>query len=321
MNHSVVEVCAGAGGQALGLELAGFTHELLVESDRDACATLRHNRPHWKVAEGDATSVATWDPAGWRGMDLLAGGVPCQPFSVGGKQLGADDERDLLPWLVTTAVVTRPRALLIENVPGLARERFASYLKREVSLLRAVGYVADWRIIESYEFGVPQLRPRFVLVAMRPEDFRRFSWPSGSWFPSLTAGKALLPLMGERGWPGAQAWSHKAGTIAPTLVGGSKKHGGPDLGPSRAKAAWRAMGTDPMGIADQAPPADTPVDIMPRLTCQMAARLQGWDDGDYAWEFPGRKTPVYRQVAQAFPPPVARAVGEAIISALEGKRA
>src|SRR5690348_2676175 len=97
-DYRVVEICAGAGGQSLGLELAGFAHELAVELDANACNTLRHNRPRWKVAEGDVASLDVWNPAEFTGIDLLAGGVPCPPFTIAGKQLGAADERDLFAW-------------------------------------------------------------------------------------------------------------------------------------------------------------------------------------------------------------------------------
>ena len=95
-SYKAVEICAGAGGQALGLEKAGFEHELAVELDRNACDTLELNRPEWKVAWGDVANIDVWDPAKYEGVDLLAGGVPCPPFSIAGKQLGASDERDLL---------------------------------------------------------------------------------------------------------------------------------------------------------------------------------------------------------------------------------
>src|SRR6202007_446013 len=90
-----VEICAGAGGQALGLERAGFEHALAVELDEAACATLRANRPGWKGAEGDVADPLLWRPRDYRGVALLAGGVPCPPFTVAGRQLGAADQRDL----------------------------------------------------------------------------------------------------------------------------------------------------------------------------------------------------------------------------------
>ena len=105
----------------------------------------------------------------------------------------------------------------------------------------------------------------------------------------------------------------RASEIAPTIVGGSKKHGGPDLGPTRARAAWAAMGVNGLGIADEVPGPDFPVDRPPKLTVAMVARLQGFPDD---WTITGRKTAAYRQVGNAFPPPVARALGTAIAAAL-----
>jgi DNA (cytosine-5)-methyltransferase 1 len=130
-------------------------------------------------------------------------------------------------------------------------------------------------------------------------------------------GETLLDLMAANGWPGAVAWAARANDIAPTIVGGSKKHGGADLGPTRAKRAWREMGVDALGVADAAPSADDPVTLLPKLTCEMVARLQGWGGAEYQWTFTGRKTSNYRQIGNAFPPPVARAIGGRIRRALD----
>jgi DNA (cytosine-5)-methyltransferase 1 len=313
--YRVVEICAGAGGQSLGLELAGFEHELAVELDPNACATLRDNRPHWKVAQGDVASPAVWSPADYVGIDLLAGGVPCPPFTIAGKQLGAADERDLFAWAVELCGVVAPRALLLENVRGLSLPRFAAYRQHVLDRLGELGYAADWRLLHASDYGVPQLRPRFVLVAMRPEDFAYFSWPEPAGQPP-TVGETLRDLMAARGWPGASAWAERANDIAPTIVGGSKKHGGADLGPTRAKRAWREMGVDALGVADAVPSADDSTTLLPKLTCEMVARLQGWNDAAYRWAFTGRKTSTYRQIGNAFPPPVAHALGESIRRAL-----
>ena len=316
MDLDAVEICAGAGGQALGLERAGFEHALAVELDATACATLRANRPGWKVAEGDVADPALWRPRDYQGVALLAGGVPCPPFTVAGRQLGADDERDLFAWAVELCGVVRPRALLLENVRGLSTARFSGYRQHVLDRLRELGYVPGWRLLHASEFGVPQLRPRFVLVALRPADAPWFRWPAPSFGPGLTVGQALGDLMAARGWCGAGAWALGADRIAPTIVGGSKKHGGGDLGPTRAKQAWAELGVDGLGIADFAPGPDADPALVPRLTCEMVARLQGWRD-EWDWRFSGRKTARYRQIGNAFPPPVAEAVGTAIRLALE----
>jgi DNA (cytosine-5)-methyltransferase 1 len=315
-HYRVVEVCAGAGGQSLGLELAGFCHELSVELDQNACATLRHNRPRWKIAQGDAANPAVWRPEHYAGVDLLAGGVPCPPFTIAGKQLGATDERDLFAWAIELCATIGPRALLLENVRGLSLPRFAAYRQHVLDRLAELGYVADWRLLHAAHYGVPQLRPRFVLVALRPADFAYFRWPERQGDPG-TVGQALAGLMAADGWPGAASWAAKANDVAPTIVGGSKRHGGADLGPTRAKRAWRELGVNALGVADAPPSADDPATLLPKLTCAMVARLQGWDDGEYRWAFTGRKTSNYRQIGNAFPPPVARAIGGQIRRALD----
>jgi DNA (cytosine-5)-methyltransferase 1 len=309
-----LEICAGAGGQSLGLEQAGFSHLAAVEIDPDACATLRLNRPGWDVQELDVHHFKAID---YRGVDLLAGGVPCPPFSIAGKQLGADDERDLFPQALRLVEECEPAAVMLENVRGLAAARFARYRQQVLGRLDDLGYQTEWQVLNASEFGVPQLRPRFILVALRPEVYRHFSWPNPVGTPP-TVGQTLRDLMAAGGWPGADAWARRASGIGPTLVGGSRKHGGPDLGPTRAREAWLKLHVDGRGLADAPPPASYPVSHLPRLTLPMAAALQGFPPG---WRFSGRKTAGYRQIGNAFPPPVAQAVGASIRAAIEASRA
>jgi DNA (cytosine-5)-methyltransferase 1 len=311
----VLEICGGAGGQALGLEQAGFEHLAIAEIDPDACNTLRANRPAWKVIEGDIRDLDGRQfrgPLG-TGIDLLAGGVPCQPFSVSGKQLGAGDDRDLFQEAMRFVHETRPRAVMLENVPGLAQARFRSYRQEIIAELGHLGYAVQWKTIRSCDYGVPQLRPRFVLVALKMRYRDRFTWPAGAAGMNSSVSTTLYDLMAAHGWEGACEWAIRANSIAPTIVGGSKKHGGPDLGPTRARAAWRMLGVNGSSIAEEAPGPDAPADHVPRLTIRMVARIQGFPDD---WAFSGRKTAAYRQVGNSFPPPVARAFGEAIRAAL-----
>ena len=309
---TVLEICAGGGGQAAGLEAAGFAHSAAIEIDAAACKTLRANRPRWDVIEADVCKI---DGADYEGVDLLAGGVPCPPFSIAGKQLGEDDERDMFPVALGLVRKAKPRAVLLENVPGFASAKFEEYRGSILQQLTAMGYIADWKILNACDFGVPQLRPRFILVALRPELFDAFAWPDAV-SKKVTVGAAIGDMMAARGWPGAEAWSKRANGIAPTIVGGSKKHGGPDLGPTRAREKWATLGVDGIGIADEAPGPECPADFMPRLTVPMVARIQGFKD---SWQFVGRKTASYRQVGNAFPPPVAEAVGRAIHAALTSR--
>lgn len=309
-----LEMCAGAGGQALGLEQAGFDHEALVEIDSHCCQTLRANRPEWNVFEQDLR-LFKQKAGDFKGVDLVAGGLPCPPFSVAGKQLGPRDERNLFPDAIDIIDAIRPRAVMIENVRGFLGAVFQDYREGLKKQLKALGYTTDWRLLNASHFGVPQLRPRVIIVALKSEQADLFDWPEADTHNPLSVGSVLYDLMAANGWRGAAAWRKHADEIAPTIVGGSKKHGGPDLGPTRAKQAWASLGVNGKSLAEAAPDRDFVG--MPRLTVPMVARLQGFPDD---WQFSGRKTAAYRQVGNAFPPPVARAVAQRIHDVLTSKR-
>ncbi len=309
MAYTSVEICTGAGGQALGLEMAGFEHVATVEIDRHACDTLRLNRPQWNTWEGD---VSQWSGTEYQGVDLLAGGVPCPPFSKAGKQLGPSDERDLFPEAIRLVGEIQPRMVMLENVRGLLDSIFDDYRGVVEEQLADLGYNVSWRLLNASDFGVPQLRPRVIFLGVRKDVADAPHFPVPYETPAPTVGATLEDLMGANGWAGAHTWAKRAGTVAPTLVGGSKKHGGADLGPTRARRAWEALGVDGRGLANDAPTPDFVG--MPRLTTRMAARIQGFPD---LWQFSGGKTATYRQIGNAFPPPVAHAVGLEIARVLK----
>ncbi|MFF4095790.1 DNA cytosine methyltransferase [Streptomyces sp. NPDC001834] len=379
-----VEICAGAGGQAIGLHAAGFKHLALVEIDEYAATTLKNNikaldswsweRENCDVINGDVNEFRPL-PAGLKksskflgghllrgNLDLLAGGVPCPPFSHAGKQLGQDDERDLFPRMLQLVDELLPRAVMIENVRGIKDAKFSDYrtyiearlqggrAKRPETGLeedfKGLGYeVCEWEVLEASDFGVPQLRPRAVLVAIRKDVLGdlKFVWPTATGVPKSVF-EALNESMEVRYQPYLEmggdiavearkrldVWKEKAskaaankrdGGIAPTLVGGSKKHGGADLGPSRAKAAWNDLGVSGMGVANDYEESEKRGsrgrDLFrpdgPMLTVEQAAIIQGFPRN---WKFSGGKTAQYRQVGNAFPPPVAEAVGKAIAAVL-----
>ncbi|MEF9883140.1 DNA cytosine methyltransferase [Streptomyces sp. P9-A4] len=378
-----VEICAGAGGQAIGLHQAGFRHLALVEIDPHAAATLRKNIDtqkawRWEKENCDVlhADVKKFDPAKhlekagekWLrdGLDLLAGGVPCPPFSHAGKQLGKDDERDLFPRMLELVELLNPRAVMIENVRGIMDPKFSDYRDYIRARLQSGDYRAEngtvtydpglgykvcaWDVLEASDFGVPQLRPRAILVALRndvAEDLK-YEWPTATHEEPVSIAKALQPTMhdrykryfggvhGQRAKDAYAAWldtatrreaelKGKGGGIAPTLVGGSKKHGGADLGPSRAKAAWKQLGVSGLGVANDMETCETKQseerDLFgadgPMLTVQQAAIVQGFPED---WIFEGGKTAQYRQVGNAFPPPVAAAVGKSIMEVLKAAR-
>jgi DNA (cytosine-5)-methyltransferase 1 len=309
MKLKALELCAGGGGQALGLEMAGFESVAVVEIEPAFCKTLRANRPSWNIIQADIRDVSGGE---FGNVDLIAAGVPCPPFSIAGKQLGGADDRDMFPAALRIVEEAKPKAVLIENVPGLASKKFERYRRQVREKLNRLGYHVEWRVFNASELGVPQLRPRFLLIALREQYWDYFQWPERV-LHSQTVGETLLDLMSVNGWGGVGQWVKKANRIAPTIVGGSKKHGGPDLGPTRAKAQWRELGVDPMGIADDSPHQNFPLDGLPRLTVRMVARLQSFPDD---WHFEGRKTVSYRQVGNALPPAVARAIGLSLFNAL-----
>ncbi|MGW2492501.1 DNA cytosine methyltransferase [Streptomyces sp. NPDC001606] len=301
-------------------------------------------------------------------LSLLAGGVPCPPFSLAGKRLGKDDERDLFPDALRIIDELMPEAVMIENVRGILEppEVFIDYRRDILRELRELGYAVPeiksswsaakqdrvmrkvWRRIDASNYGVPQLRPRAILVVIRQDVLERsgteFVWPSKIKGKQATVVEELSVSMeercqkywtknkyGEQAEPGErtgkdvyQEWLDKATKaaelgrgVAPTLVGGSRKHGGVDLGPTRAKRAWAALGVDGMGVANDPEKCDPERDLFrpagPMLTVEQAAIIQGFPQG---WKFQGRKTAQYRQVGNAFPPPVAEAIGRAIAAVL-----
>lgn len=184
-----LELCAGAGGQALGLEWAGFAHEALLEINPHCCQTLRHNRPQWRVMEGD---LNVFDGRPYHGIDLLAAGLPCPPFSKAGKQLGKQDERNLFPAAIRLVDEIRPKAIMIENVRGILDAVFEDYRQSIAIELKKLGYITDWHLLNASDYGVSQLRPRVVFVGLRPEYVNSFRWPPPSGSSPPHRGRAAV---------------------------------------------------------------------------------------------------------------------------------
>jgi len=211
-----VELFAGAGGLGVGLERAGFRHRAVIERDQWACDTIRRNTD-WPLYQGDVRDF-DWDSIR-EPIDVVAGGPPCQPFSMGGKHLAFGDSRDMFPALAEAVRRLRPRAFIVENVKGLTRPAFAAYFDYIVARLarpeivrreeedwteharrlcqwpgHSLGYDVSFRVLNAADYGVPQKRERVFIVGFRSDLGLDWSFPD----PTHSLG-ALLADQGRNG--------------------------------------------------------------------------------------------------------------------------
>lgn len=311
-----VDVCAGAGGLALGLEGAGFEPALLLDKKQVACETLRLNRPAWNVLETDLLDFDPTEHQHTYDVDLLSAGLPRVKSSATAARAETEEELRLLEASVLLSHAIQPRALVIENVPGLVDspsfESVREFIRKE---LEHLGYRFRWFVLNAADFGVPQDRKQGVLVALKKRYFDAFEPPAPTVAEHLPVGPALRRSMSTRGWPGADAWAAQAMSVAPTLVGGSDKRGGADLGPTGSKKAWARMRVNGGALADEVPGPDDDASGVIKLTDAQTALLQAFPE---EWRFAGKKTARYRQIGHASPPPVGTALGRAVAAALNG---
>ncbi|MFB8175164.1 DUF6339 family protein [Streptomyces sp. NPDC055966] len=311
-----LEICAGAGAQALGLERAGFDPVMLIESKADACFSIGLNRPDWDIVCMDVLQFLPSMRPDVMGVDLVSGGLPRVKSLATIGRTEDTEERWVLRAAISLACEIKPKAVLFENVPDLvadpAFETDRAWIENE--LLNA-GLRSSWMVLNAADFSVPQNRKSGFLIALQDPYFARFAWPTPNGAPAPTVGQVLGLSMSARNWPGAGQWIEKADRIAPALVGGSDRRGGADLGPTGSKKAWAALGVNGNSLGDEPPGPDFPVGDEPKLTIEQAAMIQSFPSD---WKLHGGKTSRYRQVGHAMPPPLATAVGLAIAAALRG---
>jgi DNA (cytosine-5)-methyltransferase 1 len=331
-----LEVCAGAGGMAIGLHGAGFRAASLFEKLPGAVATLRdsENCNEWDVHEADIRSV---DFSKYRGhIDLVAGGVPCQPHSSLGKGEGENDERDLFREAVRIVDEVRPRAFFFENVKGFGFTKSSAYRARLHALFGDLGYdslLFSWR---GDDYGLAQERPRVALVGFRDGLMSRFRVPKPASEIKNTVGNAIYDIVANNGWPHAAEWRDGIGAkMGSTITGGSERSGRDSFGSNFRKDAWLATGIDIQGLAENSPDEDHPADKPFLFTLPMGARLQGFPDywrfrspsdalaGDNRpewWHLGNGHRAKRQQIGNALPPVMAAAVGLAIHEALADVR-
>lgn len=321
---TMVDLCAGAGGLALGLEQAGFDPVLLIDNRQVACETLRANRPDWDVRELDLQELQTAEHPTLHGVDLLAAGLPrVQAPATANRLRGSSQELELLEDTIRLVIELRPAAVLIDNVPDLVtKDQYSQTREIVQSSLTDAGYAHRWLVVNAADHGVSQDRRHGVLVAFRDCSADRFELPPALLASPTPVGELLKESMASRGWPQAEEWAEGAKAIAPTIVGGSWDRGGADLGPTGTKRAWARLGVDGGTVADAAPEEqfrwnpDLGRAGLVALTVEQVARLQGFPDD---WVIAGRKTARYRQIAEATPPPLAEALGRGVRAMLAGR--
>lgn len=322
-----IDLFAGAGGLSLGLKMAGWRTLVASDYDAQACATYRRNFEGVEVREGDVRHV-DWTSFNGK-VDLVAGGPPCQPFSVAGSQKAHKDVRDMLPEFVRAIREVRPKLFLMENVAGLTTSRHLPYLQAKLAELEALGYDVHFQVLNAAHYGVAQDRLRVIVLGGKK---------SKPIFPTKTHGlkeqpfigvgevlsdapidepnKAIVtyakkPILRPSPWAGMLVngggrpvdFSKPSQTI-PASAGGNRT---PIVDPYGVLVEYHAHlmcgGAPRLGLVQQ----------VRRLTVRESARIQSFPD---FFEFVGQRSSKYRQVGNAVPPLLGKAIGEALLEAM-----
>lgn len=328
--YTSVELFAGGGGLALGMEKAGFKHILLNEFNHDACQTLRHNRPQWNVIEGDIHEIDFTPLCGK--VDFLSGGFPCQAFSYAGKRLGFEETRGTLFFELARAVKEiRPAVFMGENVKGLLEHDGGRTMQTIRDVITEIGYtLIEPRILKAIMYDVPQKRERLILIAVRNDimPYANFNWPDvcscirtlrdaffkGQLYPAdvpASDGQAYPKNKREvmEHVPEGGDWRDLPEDIAKAYMKGSFHLGGGKTGMARRLAMDEPSLTLTCAPAQKQTERCHPVETRP-LTIREYARIQTFPDD---WEFSGSLSSQYRQIGNAVPVNLAWAIGRALI--------
>ena len=308
---------SGGGGLDLGFERAGFEHTVSFEI-LDVCgATLRRNRPSWKVCagevEGDVQS-AKFSP--FSGVDVVHGGPPCQPFSIAGKQAGASDPRNMWPDFVRCVLETKPRAFIAENVQGLLDRKFESFVRQHIEEPLSKHYRIFKFKLAAHDFGVPQARRRVFFVGFRSSrDAARFVSPQPTHGDVDTLFGPLLPRNTTRQSLGLP--TTRFDVVAPTLRSGftGPRNTTGVVNSVASMKTWNELGIWPNGVQATRPLARafTPENGNFRMSVADCALIQGFPE---TWQFSGAVYQALGQIGNSVCPPVAYAVARQVAFAL-----
>ncbi len=316
-NHTTIELFAGAGGLALGIERAGFDTLGLVESDKDAADSLKINRPGWRVIHDDIANISRLDLEDyfllWKGeLDLLSGGAPCQAFSYAGKRLGLEDARGTL--FYHYAVFLRklqPKMFLFENVRGLLTHDKGRTYATMTDIFEQAGYVIQKKVLNAWDYGVPQKRERLITIGVRRDLANRISYEFPKEHDYKPVLRDVLPDCPDG--PGVPYGEKKRKIFELVPPGGCWRDIAPDVAKEYMKSCWdmgggrtgilRRMSMDEPSLTVLTSPSQKqterchPVEVRP-FTVRENARCQTFPDD---WQFCGNVQSQYKQVGNAVP--------------------
>ncbi|QBG36134.1 DNA cytosine methyltransferase [Litorilituus sediminis] len=333
--YKLIELFAGGGGLALGMEQAGFESVLLNEWDKHACSTLRHNRPEWNVVEGDISNIDFTSIN--EEIDVLTGGFPCQAFSYAGKSLGFEDTRGTLFFEMARAIKeTQPKVFLAENVRALLTHENGKTLEIIKSVIDELGYIlVEPKVVKAIFYKVPQKRERLILVGIRKDIFEnskaKFEWPSpykrimtltdafkkGELYETdvaESAGQIYPKRKAEimENVPQGGYWRNLSDDLQREYMQGSYFLGGGKTGMARRLSMDEPSLTLTTSPAQKQTERCHPTETRP-LQSREYARIQTFPDN---WEFQGPLSAVYKQIGNAVPVNMAAALGRSVVRLL-----
>ncbi len=332
--YNLVELFAGGGGLALGMEQAGFESLLLNELDKHACNTLKHNRPDWNVIQGDITNIDFTTIK--EEVDVLTGGFPCQAFSYAGKSLGFEDTRGTLFYQMARAIKeTKPKVFLAENVRALLTHDNGRTLETIKKVIEEIGYtlIVDPKVLKAIFYKVPQKRERLILVGVRNDlvDKAEFKWPSpykrvmtlsdafnkGELFDSDVSESAgqnypkrkreIMEQVPQGGY-----WRNLDDDLQREYMQGSYFLEGGKTGMARRLSMKEPSLTLTTSPAQKQTERCHPTETRP-LQSREYARIQTFPDN---WKFQGPLTAIYKQIGNAVPVNMAAALGRSLVRLL-----
>ena len=326
-----IELFAGCGGLALGLEQAGFETLLLNDFDTYACKTLKRNRPDWNVVCDDIASLSSKDLLKETGLqrgelDLLSGGYPCQSFSYAGKQLGINDTRGTMFFHYAKILEQfYPKMFLAENVKGLTTHDDGKTLKTMINLFTEIGYKVSYKVLNAWDYGVAQKRERVVIVGIRNDLNVQYEFPKPlEYKPTLKDALENVPTSHGAKYPESKrkvfdlvpqggCWRHLPDGIAKEYMKGSYHLGGGKTGMAR-RISWNEPSlTLTCSPAQKQTDRCHPVETRP-FTVREYARIQSFPDD---WHFIGSMNQEYKQIGNAVPVNFAKEIGLSIYNALK----